>query len=128
VRGAAATHESPRNKENPGNNRGFPQRERRGYRLVAGAVVEEAPPDAPEEPEEPAAPEPVVDGALEPLVEVEVPLDDPVVVRVLVPTPTRAFTPLSRLMTRLRLAPSSAIKAPRRRRSTIVALRDGAVA
>jgi hypothetical protein len=81
--------------------------------LDAGAVVGAATPE-----------EPVVAGALE-LPRVE--LDEPVVDRVVVLTPMRARTPLSRLITRLRLTPSSTAT-PRRRRSMMVVLRDGALA
>ena len=51
---------------------------------------------------------------------------EPVVDRVEVLTPMRARTPLSRLITRLRLTPSTTTA--RRRRSMMVVLRDGATA
>jgi hypothetical protein len=51
----------------------------------------------------------------------------PVLERVVVLTPMRAFTPLSRLITRLRPTPPSTTT-PWRRFSMMVALRDGALA
>jgi hypothetical protein len=52
----------------------------------------------------------------------------PVVDRVVVLTPMRARTPLSRLITRLRLTPSSTTTPRGRRRSMMVVLRDGVLA
>ena len=74
---------------------------------------------------------PVVEGAL--VVDdvpdpVELRVDEPVVDRVPVVTPIRAFTPESRLITRLRVTPPSTTTPLRRRRSMTVVLLLGAVA
>ena len=88
------------------------------YRDCVGALVEELPVVAAGT--EPIEPEPVV---LPP----ELRVDEPVVDRVVVLIPTRARTPLSRLITRVRLTPSPTTTA-RRRRSITVVLLEGAVA